>query len=261
MRIEKNISEIYRIIVALAASSAWPEAGDKILDFGCGSGNLVCEFRNRGFEAYGFDIKCYLSEEAKANQSWFIFKDPNEANHVDFVIGEDFSLPYSDNTFDIVISCTTIEHVSDLKSVARELARITKKDGVNLHIFPPRRSLVDGHIFVPFATYRQFQNYPWFLLMAVLGIRNNYQKGFTAHETAIANLNYCKTGLFFRSDREVQQTFADFFREVEYKDRQLYACDVNEYSIIKSYLRALISKNKLERLSLAPRVKTLFAVK
>src|SRR5581483_3680361 len=37
-------------------------SGAKILDFGCGDGELVHEFRKQGFQAYGIDIEDFYTD-------------------------------------------------------------------------------------------------------------------------------------------------------------------------------------------------------
>ncbi len=50
--------------------------------------------------------------------------------NVDIVSSELYHYPFDDETFDIVISGSTLEHVKDMFSWIKELARIMKKQGL-----------------------------------------------------------------------------------------------------------------------------------
>ena len=94
-------------------------------------------------------------------------------------------LPYEDNTFDLVTSDQVFEHVQDQVRVFQELHRITKPGGHGLHVIPARYMPIEGHIKVPFGGV--IQHRWWYKLWASLGIRNEFQAGLSADETADHN--------------------------------------------------------------------------
>jgi len=67
-----------------------------------------------------------------------------------------------------------------------------KPHGVAIHTFPPRYRLIEGHTFVPFGGLIKARWY--YYLWALLGVRNQYQKGLSAKETADRNVKYAHTG-------------------------------------------------------------------
>ena len=98
--------------------------GDRILDVGCGKGFLLYEFTQAvpGVEVVGLDISEYAIENAKEEVKPLI-------QH-----GNAISLPFEDNSFDFIISITTLHNLYnyELKQAVQEIQRVGK--GANKHI-------------------------------------------------------------------------------------------------------------------------------
>ena len=56
--------------------------------------------------------------------------------NVDVIAKDPYEFPFADNTFDIVVSGQTAEHVKNLHLWIKEVARITKKGGIVCVIAP-----------------------------------------------------------------------------------------------------------------------------
>lgn len=193
---------IPRWLRMLAMSGFYPDSGSRILDFGCGSGREVYAFRDAGFDAYGFDIHDYLRLREPGDRRWFELLVAEGRGPADYSCDWDgFRLPYPDAAFDFVFSLTVLEHVQNLDVVLRELSRVMKPTSIAFHIYPPRYVLREPHIRVPLAGV--FQSYPWLWLWAQRGIRNDFQKGMSARETARHNRDYVATGLNYLPPRRV----------------------------------------------------------
>lgn len=91
----------------------------KILDIGCGKGFLLYDFLKviPSAEVYGLDISEYAVNNSK----------PEIRNQLQ--VGNANKLPWPDNTFDLVISITTLHnlHAYDLDMALREMERVGKK--------------------------------------------------------------------------------------------------------------------------------------
>ena len=150
----------------------------KILDFGCGAGAAVYALLDQGYSnVSGYDVSDYVKLRHPADRSRFHHTSPLELR-----------LPFDDNTFDLILSDQVFEHVMDQVSVFRELYRVTRPGGHALHVIPARYMPTEGHMYVPFGSI--FPHRWWFKLWALMGVRNEFQKGLSANETADRNAFY-----------------------------------------------------------------------
>ncbi len=70
----------------------------------------------------GLDFSKEILQAAKENCSGF--------SNISFIQGDAHSVPYPNDTFDIVISRAVIHHLQDVPTFLREASRILKKNGV-----------------------------------------------------------------------------------------------------------------------------------
>ena len=180
------------------------EPSDKILDFGCGGGRHVYEFRDRGFNAHGVDNGAYAQPRRPEDASLFRSAERTPT----------YRLPYDDGEFSFVHSTSVFEHVMDYESAFREISRVLQPGGSSLHVFPARWRPIEPHMYVPFAG--RFQHRSWFLLWALLGIRNEFQQGKTAAEVADLNVAYSRNGINYPTKREIIDVAARFFADAEF---------------------------------------------
>ena len=96
------------------------DAGDKILDIGCGKAFLLYEISLiiPTVEIYGIDISDYAIENAK------------EELKESLQVANAIKLPFDDDYFDFVYSITTLHnlHNYDLDKALREMERVGKKN-------------------------------------------------------------------------------------------------------------------------------------
>ena len=162
----------------------------KILDFGCGAGQLVRELRSLGYEAYGCDIG--LDSEQELEKSFLKEIQINP-----------YRLPFENEQFNIVISTSVLEHAQNTRECFQEIFRALKPGGYALHLLPGKYYLpTEPHIYVPLVSWF-WPHCPrwWLALWAILGIRNEFQKGLSWKETYNSNKNFCKNGLCYRSTK------------------------------------------------------------
>ena len=104
----------------------------KLLEYGCGSGSLLLGLakENRFDQCYGVDISERALEKIKI--AWESIIDSQESDgKVQLFLPTDDQLPnIPSDTFDVVISVATVEHVLDPYIVLDELYRIAKPNGV-----------------------------------------------------------------------------------------------------------------------------------
>lgn len=117
---EKNpsIFEYERQNEITGVISKTSEYRDKILDIGCGTGNILRLAKNYFRRCYGVDISKKLLSELKHRYSGF-----------NLLCGEGMSLPYKDAQFDLVTLYGVMHHIVNHEDLLHEVHRILKKGG------------------------------------------------------------------------------------------------------------------------------------
>ena len=109
----------------LVRKSIGPVAGLRILEVACGRGGFVRELARAGAGVAGCDFSFSALRVGKSKLNG------NGSTGLDdrFVQGDAQKLPFADASFDIVISCETIEHVPDADSALKEMHRVARPAG------------------------------------------------------------------------------------------------------------------------------------
>ena len=93
--------------------------GDRVLDAGCGEGILSCLAARQGCRVVGEDISApNVRAACELAAAWQV--------DVTFLQGDLERLPFSDGTFDVVVSSHVLEHLPDVHAGLRELRRVTR---------------------------------------------------------------------------------------------------------------------------------------
>ncbi|HDJ34225.1 MAG TPA: class I SAM-dependent methyltransferase [Bacteroidetes bacterium] len=108
----------------------------KILDSGCGSGDMVLAMAENvpGYEITGVDLSKPLLEYARAEA-----EKRHLTNRVKFLKADVHTLPFDDNSFDAAFSINMVHWVNDPASMLQEIERVLKPEGY-LFIKDLRRS-------------------------------------------------------------------------------------------------------------------------
>ncbi len=174
----------------------------KILDFGAGRGYLVEQLRNLAYDARGCDVDSHWLKNPNLSPEFFrkINLSP-------------YGLPYENETFDVVVSTSVLEHAQNKREFFSEIHRVLKPGGISMHILPGKWYLpTEPHIFVPLVNYMWPHCPRWWLnLFAWLGTRNSKQQGKTWREVSESNAHYCKHGLSYISKRAYRKLSMEIF--------------------------------------------------
>jgi SAM-dependent methyltransferase len=106
------------------------EAGDVLLDLGCGFGRHAYEAARRGARVIAFD---YAEAELKEVRNTFgamaTAREVGAASLAGAVQGDGTLLPFADGAFDRIIASEVLEHIDDDRAALDELARVLRPGG------------------------------------------------------------------------------------------------------------------------------------
>lgn len=152
-----------------------PLEGGWILDIGCGIGTWLRQFHDFSSHVYGIEIDSARAQEAGRSLPGICQARAE-------------SIPFADNTFDVVFLHEVIEHVSDDRGTIEEAVRCTRPGG-HVVIFAPNR-------LYPFETHGFFLGDRFvFRLLPLI----NYAPDFIRNR-------FCRVGIYTR--RGIKRLFA-----------------------------------------------------
>jgi SAM-dependent methyltransferase len=107
-------------------------AGLSVLDYGCGGGfgcSLIAT-KGRAQKVIGVDVDAGAIQLAKQRYV--------SLTNLSFETFDGYSIPFNDQSFDMIVSFEVIEHVSDVSHYLAEIKRLLKPDGLALFSTPNR---------------------------------------------------------------------------------------------------------------------------
>ena len=170
--------------------------GARVLDYGCGVGQIVMQLREKQFDAFGCDVFFEGGDYSR-------FIEDGLLGGVIIKMEED-RIPFGDEYFDFIINNQVMEHVQDLDQVLAEMDRVLKPGGIILSLFPDRSVWREGHCGILFLHW--FPKGSKFRIYYAASIR---ALGFGYH----------------KKDKGVMQWSRDF---CEYLDRWTHYRDLGE---------------------------------
>jgi SAM-dependent methyltransferase len=175
----------------------------RILDYGCGAGELVRDLRAKGLDAYGCDV-FYDGGDFSSTLSAM----PASLRRM-----EGDRIPFPDAYFDVLISNQVIEHVPDLGACIAETARVLKPGGVALHVFPDAWAWHEGHANIPFLHWfpRNGLRVHYAVLMSYLPGMGLPLNGKTRYARWRAKCKWIDDWTHYRSVRELDAAFSTAF--------------------------------------------------
>jgi SAM-dependent methyltransferase len=119
-----------------------------VLEIGCGGGDFSAWMAANGTPSVlGEDFSPVAIAAARVAHS---------APGLDFAVGDIESVAHPDDSFDLVVSCETIEHVRHPRQAVSELARVLRPGGTLLLSTPNYLSITGAHRVFREATGRKW---------------------------------------------------------------------------------------------------------
>lgn len=112
----------------------------RVLDAGCGSGGTALSIAEEVSFAVGLDLSPRFS-----NAGTRLAREKKIAN-VAFTQGDGLKLPYANESFDVVLSHSVIEHLPSAEAYIAECARVLKPGGRFYLSTAPTLSLAGAHL-------------------------------------------------------------------------------------------------------------------
>ena len=109
-------------------------AGKRVLDAACGEGYGSHLLSARAEQVTGLDVSEQTVEHARQRY---------RADNLKFECGDATQLPYEDNSFDVVVSFETLEHLEAQDRLLTEFRRVLVPDGFLLVSSPDRKTYSD----------------------------------------------------------------------------------------------------------------------
>ncbi|HVB92710.1 MAG TPA: methyltransferase domain-containing protein [Acidimicrobiales bacterium] len=133
------------------------QAGDRLLDLGCGFGRHAYQAARLGAQVVAFDAGA--DEVRNVLDTFGAMADAGEldavTSRVGSVQGDALELPFADGCFDRVIASEILEHIPDDETAMAELARVLRPGG-SMAVTVPRC----GPEFVNWALSDEYHNVP-----------------------------------------------------------------------------------------------------
>ena len=128
-----------------------------LLDLGCGTGYLLDFAKKAGFSSSGVDLSWGMLHKAREQEN---------GEELSLTLASASQLPFSDESFDIVLASGALVHIPKIDQVCREMLRVLRPGGT-IRIVDHAKPL-DKTVTTPFffalaqATGDVFHDYPHF---------------------------------------------------------------------------------------------------
>lgn len=184
----------------------------RVLDFGCGTGEVVRHLLDLGCDAEGVDIQ----------DLWPQSRNAEIANRLHLLDLGNYRLPFEDASFELILSDEVFEHVKDYPTAFREILRVLKPGGATAHRFPGPLTLIEAHTYVPISVLCHSRAY--LMVWAMLGRRAPHQRGYSWRDTLAWNLSVMPSVVYptkaaIRRFAEVAGAHVEFVERAELLQR------------------------------------------
>jgi 2-polyprenyl-6-hydroxyphenyl methylase/3-demethylubiquinone-9 3-methyltransferase len=113
----------YKLVIEYLPSVA----GRRVLEMACGRGGFSRLLAARGARMFGADFSSTALQIARGKSG---NAEAQSGVRLELAQADAQNLPYASNSFDMIVSCETIEHLPDPSAALREMARVARPGGL-----------------------------------------------------------------------------------------------------------------------------------
>jgi SAM-dependent methyltransferase len=190
----------------------WAAGKGRVLDFGCGAGQVVGLLRKLGVDAHGCDTffeGCDFSADVPAELTAYVQRMTTN------------NIPFPSASFDTVVNNQVMEHVPDIDHALKEIARVLKPGGRVLSMFPHREIWFEGHLKAPFVHRLKRFRAPCLYAMTLIGF--GLEKGLPWCRHVSGELD---KWVIYRSKAEIHAAYARHFSQLEHIEPEWLAARI-----------------------------------
>jgi len=196
----------HRYLLHRARQTAASRPNARILDFGCGGGQVVAAGREQGLDFYGAEV-FYSASSARevAARTGLLGSAIREI--------KDGKIDFENEFFNLVTSNQVFEHVEDLDGALREIHRVLKPGGALLCLFPSAEVIREGHRGIPFLHWFSRDSrvgYACTWCLRALGF-GSFKKGKSISEWTRYSLDWVDKYTVYRKRRDLLEMFSQYF--------------------------------------------------
>jgi ubiquinone/menaquinone biosynthesis C-methylase UbiE len=111
----------WRLDTFVEALASRVPSSARVLDFGCGTGDLAARLADVSYQVTACDIADGMLSEARKS-----FGD----KQIEWTLTDGATLPYPDGSFDALTASSALEYVPDLDAVLQEFLRVVRAGGI-----------------------------------------------------------------------------------------------------------------------------------
>jgi len=190
----------YRYLIDRAA-----RLGGRVLDYGCGHGQMLALGREHGLDIWGADtFEGYYA-------TWSDIVPASVCDYVRKIDGGRADFP--DAHFDVVLSNQVLEHVRDPEAAIADMHRLLKPGGTLIASFPVFETWYEGHVGLYFAHWLpkgSALRKTYFTAARKLGY-GLYYEDITPAEWAHYSAHVLDDVCFYHSRRQLKRAFERTF--------------------------------------------------
>ena len=187
------------------------EAPPRVLDYGCGAGDIVKELLLSDARAYGCDIFYGGADRLSSVPTELL-----ENGVIKVMDGS--AIPFDSNSFDYVINNQVMEHVENLDTVLAEIHRVLKPGGTVLSLFPSKEVWHEGHCGIPLLHRlpkgRARLYYAAALRMLGVGYSKDKYQGVMCWSQHWCE--YLDRWTHYRTRREIDSAYSKYFIDIQH---------------------------------------------